>query len=213
MATKLDKCAVSGTNFVTFGTMQKLIRIKSNELKPRGGRVLIAEPLLDEFYFGRSVVLLVEHDEGGSFGLVMNKPSGIMLNDLVSDMPDFRSVVMHGGPVQTDNIFFVHTLGNEIPDSVEVIKGLYWGGDLNTLREMMVLGLVSPAQVRFFLGYSGWGPGQLDEELQRNSWVVSEGNTRSLIHIKPERMWQHFLQRMGPAYDLWRRFPTDPQLN
>lgn len=193
--------------------MQKLIRIKSNELKPRGGRVLIAEPLLDEFYFGRSVVLLVEHDEGGSFGLVMNKPTGIMINDVVSDMPDFRSVVMHGGPVQNDNVYFLHTLGNEVPDSIEVIKGLYWGGDLDTLREMMVLGLASPSQVRFFLGYSGWGPGQLEEELQRNSWVVSEGNTRSLIHIKPERMWQHFLQRMGPAYDLWRRFPTNPQLN
>ncbi|HMM11596.1 MAG TPA: YqgE/AlgH family protein [Bacteroidales bacterium] len=193
--------------------MQKLIKIKSNELKPRGGRVLIAEPLLDEFYFGRSVVLLIEHNEEGSFGLLMNKPSGMMLNELVSDMPEFRSVVMHGGPVQTDNLYFVHTLGNEVPDSVEIVRGLYWGGDLETIKEMMLLGLVNDSQLRFFLGYSGWAPGQLEQELKRNSWVVSETSVRSLIHIKPERMWQHFLQRMGPAYDLWRSFPTDPQLN
>lgn len=193
--------------------MQKLIKIKSNDLKPRGGRVLIAEPLMDEFYFGRSVVLLVEHDEKGSFGFVMNKPTGIKINEVVSELPNFPSVIIHGGPVQTDHVYFLHTLGNEVPDSVEVMKGLYFGGDLDTLKEMMMLGLVSPMQVRFFLGYSGWGPGQLDDELRRNSWVVSEVSVRSLIHTKPEHMWQHFLQQMGPAYDLWRRFPTDPQLN
>ncbi|MBK9291041.1 MAG: YqgE/AlgH family protein [Bacteroidetes bacterium] len=193
--------------------MQKLIKIKSNDLKPRGGRVLIAEPLLDEFYFGRSVVLLIEHSDEGSFGLVMNKPSGLMLNDIVSDLPEFPSVVMHGGPVQTDNVYFLHTLGHEVPDSVEVLRGLYWGGDLDTIKEMMTLGLVGQNQVRFYLGYSGWGPGQLEDELRRNSWVVSDATARSLIQIKPERMWQHFLQRMGPAYDLWRKFPVDPQLN
>lgn len=193
--------------------MQKLIKIQSNNLKPKGGRVLIAEPLMDEFYFGRSVVLLIEHNDEGSFGLVMNKPSSLMLNQVVKEFPEFSAMMMLGGPVQNQSIFFIHTLGNEVPDSVEIVKGLYWGGDLETLKEMLRLNLVEPHQLRFFLGYSGWAPGQLEDELRRNSWLVSEASVRSLIHIKPDRMWQHFLQRMGPAYDLWRKFPTNPQLN
>lgn len=193
--------------------MERLIQIRSNDLQPSGGRILIAEPLMDEFYFGRSVVLLIEHNEEGSFGLVMNKPSGSAFNEVVNDFPPFEAPIYIGGPVETDSLFFIHTRANEIPESTEIMPGLYWGGDLETLREMMMLGLINNGELRFFLGYSGWAPKQLEVELKRNSWVVSETNTRSLFHTPASNMWNHCLQRMGPEYDIWRKFPVNPDLN
>ncbi|KAF0130113.1 MAG: putative transcriptional regulator [Bacteroidetes bacterium] len=193
--------------------MEKLIHIKSNDLKPRRGRVLIAEPLMDEFYFGRSVILLADHNDEGTFGLVMNKPTGTTLNEILPDFPDFPAPVFIGGPVQTDNLYFIHTLGNEVPDSSEILPGIYWGGDLEIVKELLKLGLIGKDQIRFFLGYAGWSPSQLDEELKNNAWVVSETNLRSLFKTKSDKMWNNYLQRMGPAYDLWRRFPVNPDLN
>lgn len=194
--------------------MEKLLRIKSNELQPNRGRVLIAEPFMGDYYFGRSVVLLIDHqDNDGTFGVVMNKLSGAMLNDIVKDFPAFEAPVYIGGPVQTDSLFYMHTLGQEIPESEEVLPGLFWGGDLSALQEMMTLKLLNKDQIRFFLGYSGWEAKQLSSELKRNSWVVSEANTASLFKTKSHHMWNHFLQRMGPAYDLWRSYPVNPELN
>lgn len=194
--------------------MEKLLRIKSNELQPIRGRVLIAEPFMGDYYFGRSVVLLIDHhNNDGTFGMVMNKPSGAMLNDIVQDFPVFEAPVYIGGPVQTDSLFYMHTLGQEIPESEEVLPGLFWGGDLSALQEMMTLKLVNKSQIRFFLGYSGWEAKQLSSELKRNSWVVSEAKTASLLNTKSHQMWNHFLQRMGPAYDLWRSYPVNPELN
>jgi putative transcriptional regulator len=193
--------------------MENLIQIRSNNLKPAGGQILIAEPLMDEFYFGRSVVLLIEHNDEGSFGLVMNKPAGATFNEVVNDFPPFETQLYIGGPVETESLYFIHTRGSEIPESVEIIPGLYWGGDIEALREMMILGLIAKDELRFFLGYSGWAPKQLEKELKRNSWVVSEASARSLIQTPASNMWQYCLQRMGPAYDLWPKFPLNPDLN
>ncbi|MDP2236396.1 MAG: YqgE/AlgH family protein [Bacteroidales bacterium] len=193
--------------------MEKLIQIKSNDLKPAKGRALIAEPFMGDFYFGRSVVLLIEHNLEGTFGLVMNKPSGSTFNDIILDFPPFNAMVYIGGPVQTDNLFFMHTLGNEIPGSEEVIPGLYWGGELEAVKELMTIGSLKSENIRFFLGYSGWESLQLEGELKRNAWVVSETNLNSLLKTKSNKMWNHFLQRMGPTYDLWRSFPVDPEMN
>lgn len=193
--------------------MEKLLHIKSNNLKPHRGRVLIAEPLMDEFYFGRSVILLADHNEEGSFGLVMNKPTTTQLNQILEDFPSFDATVFIGGPVQTDNLYFIHTLGNEIPESSEILPGLFWGGELEVVREMMALGLINQSQIRFFLGYAGWSPLQIEEELERNAWLVSETTLHTLMKTRPEKLWSTCLQRMGPAYDLWRRFPLNPELN
>jgi len=168
---------------------------------------------MDEFYFGRSVILLADHNDEGTFGLVMNKPTGTTLNEILPDFPDFPAPVFIGGPVQTDNLYFIHTLGNEVPDSSEILPGIYWGGDLEIVKELLKLGLIGKDQIRFFLGYAGWSPSQLDEELKNNAWVVSETNLRSLLKTKSDKMWNNYLQRMGPAYDLWRRFPVNPDLN
>ncbi len=193
--------------------MEKLIHIKSNDLKPEGGRVLIAEPLMDEIWFARAVILLIDHSDEGTLGIVMNKPSGISLSQAMEQDSGLDFMVYIGGPVSSNNIYFIHTLGDVIPESVKIRDGLYWGGEVDVIREMMAMNLIKEDQIRFFLGHSGWGPGQLSSEISRNSWIVSETSTRLLMKTRSHKMWNLFLQRMGPEYDLWRQFPINPEYN
>ncbi|MDP3461591.1 MAG: YqgE/AlgH family protein [Bacteroidales bacterium] len=192
---------------------EKIIQIRSNDLAPERGRILLSEPFMGDFYFGRAVVLLAEHNDEGSFGLIMNKPVQTAFNEIVQDFPPFDARVYLGGPVGADRLFFIHTLGNEIPDSSEILHGLYWGGNMEIVREMVLLGLVQPEQIRFYLGYSGWEAKQLDAELERNSWLVSKATVRGLLQTQPDKMWNYYVRRMGTEYDMWRRFPVDPQMN
>lgn len=192
---------------------EKIIQIRSNDLAPERGRVLLSEPFMGDFYFGRAVVLLAEHNDEGSFGLIMNKPVQTAFNEIVQDFPPFDARVYLGGPVGTDRLFFIHTLGDEIPESSEILHGLYWGGNMEIVREMVLLGLIQPEQIRFYIGYSGWEAKQLDTELERNSWLVSKTTVRGLMHTHADKMWQYYVRRMGTEYDLWRKFPVDPQMN
>ena len=194
--------------------MEDIIRIQSNDLAPTRGRVLISEPFLGDYYFGRSVVLLIEHDDGeGTFGVIMNKPISTPVNKIIVDFPHFESNIFPGGPGQQDQLYFLHTLGDLVTDAAEVFKGIYWGGDIEVIKAMIQQGAVKPHQIRFFLGYSGWESKQLKGELDRNAWLVSHTTSRALMHTKPMHMWSHFIRRMGTKYDLWLRFPESPELN
>lgn len=194
--------------------MEDIIRIQSNDLAPTRGRVLISEPFLGDYYFGRSVVLLIEHEDGeGTFGVIMNKPISTPVNKIIVDFPYFESNVFLGGPVQQDQLYFLHTLGDLVPDAEEVLKGIFWGGDIEAIKAMIQQGAVKPNQIRFFLGYSGWESNQLKGELNRNAWLVSNTTSRALMQTKPVNMWNHFIRRMGTKYDLWLRFPENPELN
>lgn len=194
--------------------IDKLLHIQSNTLKATKGKVLLSEPLMADFYFGRSVVLLVEHEEDeGSFGLIMNKKIDKSLNEIVKDFPQFEAPVFLGGPVQTNQLFFIHTLGDLIPNSLTVMNGLYWGGDMEVLQSMIETGVVNNSQVRFFLGYSGWETQQLTNELKRNSWLVSDANVNALFRTQSQLMWRHFVRRMGTKYEKWLKLPEDYSLN
>jgi putative transcriptional regulator len=190
-----------------------LLKIKTNNVKPARGKILISEPFLWDYFFKRSVILLAEHNEEGTFGVIVNKPIKASFNEVVKDFPNFNSKVFLGGPVQSDSLFFIHTLGDEIADSMEIMPGIYWGGDIERVREMIEMNLIEPAQVRFFVGYSGWAPKQLDGELERNSWLVSNINSRELLNSNPSMMWSRTLRRMGKEYAHWNNFPDDPALN
>ncbi|MDY0086849.1 MAG: YqgE/AlgH family protein [Acidaminococcaceae bacterium] len=194
--------------------IDKLLHIQSNKLSPQKGKILISEPLMHDFYFGRSVVLLVEHaQDEGSFGVIMNKVIGRTLNEVVQGFPEFDAPVYLGGPVQQNNLFYIHQLGELIPQSEPIIDGLYWGGDIETVRAMMETGHLKPHQIRFYLGYSGWDAGQLNSELERNSWLVSNATANGLFNTRSYLMWRHFVRRMGSPYEKWLKLPEDPSLN
>lgn len=181
--------------------------------EPKAGSILISEPHLNDLYFSKSVVLLADHSEEGSFGLILNKPMKARFNDVVNGFPEFDAPVYLGGPVQTDALFYIHTLGDQIEGSSLIQDGIYWGGNLEQVQAMLENGDISPSQIRFFAGYSGWSPNQLDEELERHSWVVCEATADELIGSDPDQMWKQFLQCLGDDYAIWSNFPNDPHMN
>ena len=190
-----------------------IIKIRTNNLKPSKGRILISEPFLVDYYFKRSVVLLAEHNDEGSFGLIINKPVDMHLSDVLHDFPEFDAPIYLGGPVKTENLYFIHTKGNLIEESMKILEGLYWGGDIEHVKELITIGQLSAQDIKFFVGYSGWVAKQLDGELERNSWLVSNIKAKQVMDQNSESMWDEVIKRMGRDYAYWTNFPSDPALN
>lgn len=192
----------------------KQFKIHSNSLDPKQGDVLIAEPLTNDFHFGRSVVLIVDHSESeGSFGIIINKKMDLNVCDIVDEFPDFEAPVYLGGPVGETQLFFIHTLGEMIPDACEITEGLWWGGDSTTLQRLVSTGIANESNTRFFLGYSGWDAGQLVTELVRNSWLISKIDAAQVFETPCDTMWQSLVDKMGDDYALWKYFPKDFESN
>src|SRR5882672_6795518 len=140
------------------------------ELAP--GILLIADPFLKDPNFLRTVVFLCEHKEEGSFGFVLNRQFENTLDELIPDTEGFKLPVYYGGPVQMDTIHFLHQYPSLIPGGLEVMKGVYWGGDFEKAVTLIKNGEIEVGKIRFFIGYSGWGDGQLKEELKEKTWLT-----------------------------------------
>ena len=181
-------------------------------IKPHQGVILISEPSLRDFYFRQSVILLAEHNEDGSFGIIINKPIETRLNEVLKDFTDLDIPIYLGGPVKTDSIFFIHTKKN-VDKSLKIIDGLYWGGDIDTIREMLEMRMIKENEIRFFIGYAGWNPKQLDREIREKSWVLSHTTVDEIINKQPEKLWPGYLKSMGSDYAIWANFPADPSFN
>jgi len=190
-----------------------IFRIETNHVAPQMGHVLIAEPFLSGSYFNRSIILLASFSEKGAVGFILNKKVDYPVEDLFVDFPDFDSEIHIGGPVGTDSIYFIHTLGDSVPGSLHIKEDLYWGGDFDALKLQIKLGMVRPNQVRFFLGYSGWDPWQLEEEIKENSWLVADIPQSDLMTIDENEMWVESVKSMGGKYSMWENFPENPSLN
>ena len=187
--------------------------IENNKVA-RQGRVLISEPFLNDTYFKRSVVLLTEHSEEGSVGFVLNKPVDLSVNDILNDFPEVDAEISIGGPVNTNTIHYIHTLGEQIPDSVKVLKNLFWGGDFDALKDVLVQDAALSNKIRFFLGYAGWSPKQLDNELSENAWLISEMNAEQIMRGPDNDLWRKILETSGDEiYRTWIIFPENPGLN
>lgn len=183
-----------------------------NKLSPQKGRVLIAEPFLPGDYFSRSAVLLVQCSEEGDVGFILNKPTDLRIKDLFNDFPDKDFNAFLGGPVSVDKLFFLHTLGDKVPDSLQVNDRLYWSGDFDYLTSLLKAGLVEEEEVRFFLGYSGWSAGQLAAEIADHSWVVVEPSVESILE-SDENFWMESVKSIGGNALLWQNFPENPEFN
>ena len=183
------------------------------KLLPSKGKLLIAEPSIIDDSFGRTVVLLTEHNENGSVGFILNKPLGYTINDLVPDL-NCSSEVYNGGPVEQDNLYFIHQSPEKIPDSIEICNGIYWGGDFSALKKLINDKKINPDSLRFFLGYSGWSSKQLLNEMKEDSWVVSEKiSTPEILTTRTESMWRSQMMYLGGEYKIWANSPSDPKLN
>ena len=183
-------------------------------LKPEKGVLLIAEPsIIGDVSFNRSVVLLAEHNENGSVGFILNKPLKYRLKDFV---PEVNSTlkVYNGGPVEQDNLYFIHKVPDLIPNSIEIASGIYWGGDFSTILDMLNNNVLHQDEIQFFLGYSGWSSQQLDEELKLNSWLVVANELENNIIGKPSKdFWKEKMIEFGGDYLIWSNAPENPNYN
>ncbi len=161
----------------------------------------------------RSVVLLCEHNEEGSFGLLLNKKFNLSLGELVPELEKTDIPVFVGGPVQGDTLHFLHAYPQEIPGGIEVADNIYWGGDFEMLKDYLKRNALDITNIRFYLGYSGWGTNQLSDELESKSWITTPAKRNIVFHKTPGDIWKDSLMLMGSNYSMMTNFPIDPQLN
>lgn len=181
---------------------------------PKKGHLLIAEPsILGDLSFNRSVVLLAEHNEEGTVGFILNKPLSYTINDLIPEI-DAKFTIYNGGPVEQDNLYFIHSIPEIIPNSIEIANGIYWGGDFEITKNLINDGKISKRDIRFFLGYSGWEINQLENELKENNWIISENKLKEKLLSKPvQHFWKEKMNEQGGEYVLFSNAPYDPMLN
>lgn len=177
------------------------------------GKYLIANPFLADVYFKRSVIFVTEHNDQGSLGFIMNKPSGLFVRDMFPHIKNGNFPVYEGGPVSKNNLYYIHTLGQKLSDSIAIEKGLYWGGNFFELAHMIEHGKIKSYEIRFFVGYAGWTEGQLQEEIQANSWFVSPANKDLLLSMDHKELWGEELKKIKSGYKAFSDFSFDPSLN
>lgn len=184
----------------------------SNKLDIKKGALLIAPPLTDDDYFHNSVVLLADYSNENIVGFILNKPLDFNISDLIDDFPNFKTTLYYGGPVATDNLYFLHRVPSKIENSIHIIGDLYWGGDFNQVKDLIQNNKLTNNEIRFFLGYSGWEINQLSNELKDNLWITDEFNT-SLFECDVLEIWKKRLCEKKQDYKIWVNAPKDPSLN
>lgn len=195
-------------------TNADIFKIETNHVVPSRGKVLISEPFLCDQTFGRSVVLIVDHGEDGTMGLVLNKPTPLLLNDVLQEFNCPENIPIYkGGPLSTDTLFYLHTF-EHITGSLPISKGFYLNGDFNAIKEYLMQGNPVGGKIRFFLGYSGWEHEQLSQEIEENTWLIGKMNIETILDEKASsNLWKNALGNLGSKYEMWSRFPQIPTLN
>ena len=184
-----------------------------NKIEPKKGRLLVSEPFLPDPNFERTVVLLCEHNTEGSFGFILNKPSLVLVSEVMEELSTVDSRLFIGGPVQHDSFHYIHK-NETLTDAVKIRDGIYWGGNFEQLKLLVETGQAHPEDYKYFVGYSGWSPGQLEEELEAGSWIVVEDISPSLVfHSDINDMWKKALKTLGGRFNIYSNYPIDPRLN
>lgn len=182
--------------------------------KLRKGSLLIAEPsMIGDLSFNRSVILLADHNKKGSVGFIINKPLKYTINDLVPDIKA-RFKIYNGGPVEQDNLYFIHNIPDLIPNSIEISNGIYWGGEYETTKNLINKGKINKNNIRFFLGYTGWDENQLETETKESSWIITKNNYENkIIGKSASHFWKKQIMELGGEYLIWANAPENPTLN
>lgn len=192
---------------------EDIFKIEFNNVEPSKGCVLISEPFLQNAYFQRSLVYLIDHSEIGSMGFVLNKQLDIDLSDLISEIHTKTKIpVFLGGPVGVETLFYIHTFPF-IPESYKITDKLYLNGDFELLKDYINSGGEIEGRIKFFFGYSGWEKEQLKDEINENSWLVGAVPENDVLKSEETDAWEQALDTLGGKYKQWAKFPKDPSLN
>lgn len=177
------------------------------------GSLLIAKPFLGDPNFERGVILMCEHNEQGSFGFVLNQTTDLFLGDVL-DETIYQDITLHlGGPVEKNTLHFIHRRPDLVAGGTEIMKDVFWGGDFENVKTLLNLNTLKQEDVMFFIGYSGWSGGQLDDEIKQDSWIISSTTSDFLFSTPPVNFWREILRNMGGEYRSIAHYPIDPRLN
>lgn len=182
--------------------------------KLKKGHLLIAEPaMIGDLSFNRSVILLADHNNEGSVGFILNKPLAYTVNDLVPDIESDLKIY-NGGPVEQDNLYFIHNIPELIPNSIEISNGIFWGGDFHATKELLNSGQIKDENIRFFLGYTGWDVNQLQSEMDANAWIITVNEYENkIIGKSTSNFWKEKILEIGGDYIVWSNAPENPLMN
>ena len=208
-AINLIKTQVCKHTCVVFSLRLKNIR----NMIPAKGKLLIAEPYTGDPNFERTVTLLCEHNEQGTFGLTLNQPTQLTLTEVFEEEIYVSLPVYLGGPVQQNTLHFIHRLGNLVEDTIQIAENLYWSGDFEQVKSLLNIGSITEKDILFFIGYAGWSEGQLAAEMELNTWIVADADPDFIFTTPPAEFWRGILLRMGGKHKATANYPKDPRLN
>jgi putative transcriptional regulator len=183
------------------------------KIKIQTGGLLLAEPFMLDSNFKRSAVLLCEHSEEGSIGFILNKKLDMRVDELIAGFPEFDTQVFFGGPVQTDTIHYIHNVGDLLEDSRKVSDGVWWGGSFEKLKFLISSKLITAANIRFFVGYSGWSEGQLLDEMAYGSWIVADMHPNYLFKSQAGELWSQIMSNKGDTFTVIASIPESAAWN
>jgi putative transcriptional regulator len=190
-----------------------LFAILPEDKIPEKGKILISEPFLPDTFFNRSIVYLTDHTPQGSVGFILNKKLDLKVSSAIEGFEGWNEHLNMGGPVAPDTLHYLHNQGDIIPKSVLVEDNIFWGGEIDTIRELIKIGKLNKTQIRFFLGYSGWSAGQLERELKENSWVIAKVKSDIVLNNRGDDTWKRVLRSFKNKYRMWADFPDSPEMN
>ena len=174
--------------------------LEGEKIMPRKGVFLVANQRLSDPRFRRTVILLLTHEEGGTVGVIVNRPTKIPVSEV---FPNFSnkdieaSVLFFGGPVGIDSLIFLVRSNRSLPGVTHVMEDVYFGGDAEVLQKF-IKGSTSVSKLRLYIGYSGWAPGQLDSEIKNGGWNLGSADSYTVFDKDFEKIWPHLI---GPAVD------------
>ena len=192
-----------------------IFQIESNKIHPRKGDLLISAPFLKDFYFARSVILMIENNDEGSMGIVLNKSfSNFMtLNEVIPELASLPPIPLYkGGPVERKTLFYLHSF-SELKDALPLGNGLYVNGDFEQMKRYLLCGGSTQGYIRFFMGYTGWQKGQLKQEIETNTWIINKDSHLDLLNMHLRDLWKESLCDMGGKYTVWSHYPKYPIMN
>ena len=192
-----------------------IFQIESNKIHPRKGDLLISAPFLKDFYFARSVILMIENNDEGSMGIVLNKSfSNLMtLNEVIPELASLPPIPLYkGGPVERKTLFYLHSF-SELKDALPLGNGLYVNGDFEQMKRYLLCGGATQGYIRFFMGYTGWQKGQLKQEIETNTWIINKDSRLDLLNMHLRDLWKESLCDMGGKYAVWSHYPKYPIMN
>jgi putative transcriptional regulator len=194
--------------------MKKLDLSFKNNRKATQGCLLLSDPFIKDPYFTRVAILLCRHNKKETFGFVLNNFIELDLQKIGDIFGETPSKISIGGPVEPGDLFYIHTLGNKIKGAENILGNLYFGGDYESLIDLVQKDPGLMKDIRFFIGYSGWDYQQLEDEMKEHSWVAVTNITENeIISMPSDDFWKQCMIKQGPKFQMISQFPLDPNDN